>query len=64
MSELAIYDGLTLIGVTRERNGRCEALAVPGERMIGVFPTSAKAASAIYEEYSLRQKARTPEVDT
>lgn len=41
MNGLATRDGLTLVGVTRERNGRCKALAHPGERMIGAFQEAA-----------------------
>lgn len=63
MSEQAVYDGLTLLGVTRERNGRFEALAVPGERMIGTFPTPARAASAIHEDHCRQRQAQTLEVD-
>lgn len=45
-----IYNGLTFIGhvTERDKGRRCEAFSAAGEAL-GVFPSPAKAARAVYE---------------
>lgn len=47
---IEIYNGLTFIGhvTERDKGRRCEAFSVTGEAL-GVFPSPAKAATAVYE---------------
>jgi hypothetical protein len=48
-TEMAVYDGATMVGVLRERRKRVEAIAITGNqhRRVGTFKTRREAMRAI-----------------